>query len=314
MFGQTIDCPSCQGQIKIPNPISQPQQRIRPPQRPSPLQRPAPDPRAQQITPAPPPQHKTCPFCGEEILLSAIKCKHCGEFLDERPKQTPFAAPIMVTAPKSRSAAVLLAILLGGLGLHKFYLNSPGWGVFYLLFCWTFIPSIIGFLEGLGYLFMSEQNFQNKYGGIIQQVSTSLNQSAQITKDKPALNLFTRKFIGFQLTGSIFIIFGLGGLFSYFGGMKHDSILGLWIIFLVFGFIFFFRGRITCPISGFQLVGSFFITFGLFSLFVMLVDGQFNSILDAIPGITVSAISIVIGLILFFLGLRRLRSTLSDAG
>lgn len=34
---------------------------------------------------------KNCAFCGEEILVSAIKCKHCGEFTDGRatPKQGP---------------------------------------------------------------------------------------------------------------------------------------------------------------------------------------------------------------------------------
>ena len=30
---------------------------------------------------------KACPFCWEEILQEAKKCKHCGEFLEETPKK-----------------------------------------------------------------------------------------------------------------------------------------------------------------------------------------------------------------------------------
>jgi len=48
---------------------------------------------------------------------------------------------------KSVGAGVLLALFLGGFGFHKFYLGQPGLGVLYLLFCWTFIPSIISVVE-----------------------------------------------------------------------------------------------------------------------------------------------------------------------
>lgn len=44
---------------------------------------------------------------------------------------------------------ILLAILVGGFGLHKFYEGKAGLGILYLLFCWTGIPSIIALIEGI---------------------------------------------------------------------------------------------------------------------------------------------------------------------
>jgi hypothetical protein len=37
---------------------------------------------------------KRCPFCAEEILTAAIKCKHCGSSLDKAPLPPPPAAPL----------------------------------------------------------------------------------------------------------------------------------------------------------------------------------------------------------------------------
>lgn len=64
---------------------------------------------------------------------------------------------------RNRIAAALLAIFLGDLGIHKFYLGKPVQGFLYLIFCWTFLPGLIGFIEGIIYLLMSDKSFENKY-------------------------------------------------------------------------------------------------------------------------------------------------------
>ena len=64
---------------------------------------------------------------------------------------------------KSKSTAAILAILLGDFGAHKFYLGKPGSGILYLVFFWTFIPGLIGVIEGIIYLTMNDQEFVQKY-------------------------------------------------------------------------------------------------------------------------------------------------------
>jgi TM2 domain-containing membrane protein YozV len=113
--------------------------------------------------------HVRCPYCAEVISAAAKKCKHCGEFLDPTLRQArlpnPGPAGLSVASNgKTKVAAGLFAIFLGGIGVHKFYLGQVGQGIVYILFCWTFIPSFIGLIEGIIYLMMSDQAFAEKYG------------------------------------------------------------------------------------------------------------------------------------------------------
>lgn len=64
---------------------------------------------------------------------------------------------------KSKSTTALLAFFLGGLGIHRFYLGQNIMGLFYLIFCWTFIPALIAFFDFFIFIFMSENRFNSKY-------------------------------------------------------------------------------------------------------------------------------------------------------
>ena len=66
---------------------------------------------------------------------------------------------------KPRVVAILLAVFLGGLGIHCFYMNRPGRGILYLLFCWTFIPALVALCEAVGLLLMSDASFEAQYRG-----------------------------------------------------------------------------------------------------------------------------------------------------
>lgn len=43
----------------------------------------------------------------------------------------------------------ILALFLGGIGVHKFYSGFSGKGIMYLVFSWTLIPAIIAFFTSI---------------------------------------------------------------------------------------------------------------------------------------------------------------------
>ena len=54
----------------------------------------------------------------------------------------------MMRIRKNGTTGMLLALFLGGIGVHRFYLKD-GVGVLYLMFFWTFIPALVSLLEAL---------------------------------------------------------------------------------------------------------------------------------------------------------------------
>ncbi|MCF7837980.1 MAG: hypothetical protein K9N49_05060 [Candidatus Marinimicrobia bacterium] len=154
MLGQTIECPSCNKSIQLPDPEATVPER--PPARPEP-----------KLPPPPLPQNKNrnCPFCGESILASAIKCKHCGEFLDGQKLNVPSAPPPTAVPPQKKQTAGIPACQQCGGAMKKTVVSSgncAGIVVALIVFCVGIVIAVaipvIGWIIGpiicIGALFM----------------------------------------------------------------------------------------------------------------------------------------------------------------
>jgi uncharacterized protein (DUF983 family) len=127
MLGQTIECPSCQGAIQIPSPQPELKSAPKPQQLTAARQRPV----ASQTTAAA--DTRPCPYCGENILRSAQKCKHCGEFLKGAHEvRTNVKQGALIGAV----ACFVIGLILMFVSLWSFIIYSP-------LFLAAFILSIV---------------------------------------------------------------------------------------------------------------------------------------------------------------------------
>lgn len=135
-----------------------------------------------------------CSKCDAEIAEGQKFCQSCGAPVEAPaqgtqqvppaqqaqpqasyvPPQPQPGAPVSpVASPKSRTTAGILGILLGGLGIHKFYLGLTTPGIIMLaisiigsIFSMGIVGGvvwIIGLIEGIIYLTKSDQEFYQTY-------------------------------------------------------------------------------------------------------------------------------------------------------
>ncbi len=64
---------------------------------------------------------------------------------------------------KSRRLAGALALLVGGLGAHRFYVGQHRLGLVYLLLCWTGVPAFVALVDGISLLTMSDAAFRRRF-------------------------------------------------------------------------------------------------------------------------------------------------------
>ena len=57
----------------------------------------------------------------------------------------------MEVLKKNKTIAGILALFLGTLGIHRFYMGEWKGGLIYLLFFWTGVPTILGIIDGARY-------------------------------------------------------------------------------------------------------------------------------------------------------------------
>ncbi len=102
---------------------------------------------------------EVCPKCGlfTGSALSGEGACACGFAFDKIVVQETPSSKAAVES--RRSTAGILALLLGGIGIHHFYLDRPVAGLLNILFCWTFIPAILAIVTAIQYFSMTDDNF-----------------------------------------------------------------------------------------------------------------------------------------------------------
>lgn len=125
-------------------------------------------------------QYTTCPNCHTQNTGPTTRCMSCGTALPMAPgPMQPMSPGVQVPGADKKILAGILAIVLGGLGIHKFVLGYQQEGIIMLavyvvsfiiamITCGIgvplmFVTPVIGIIEGIMYLTKSDQEFVDTY-------------------------------------------------------------------------------------------------------------------------------------------------------
>lgn len=95
------------------------------------------------------------------------------------------AASGQLPGGRNRKVAVLLAILLGAVGVHKFYLGERAAGIQSILLCWTILPWMFALYEAIQLATMSDVSFNLQYN--IEEVLNRLPAEPAIASAESGL-------------------------------------------------------------------------------------------------------------------------------
>jgi TM2 domain-containing membrane protein YozV/RNA polymerase subunit RPABC4/transcription elongation factor Spt4 len=124
-----------------------------------------------------------CRNCGKQIDDKAAVCIHCGvppkastQFCFNCGNATTSDQAICMscgvalatrgTGQKTKSTALVLALLIGVFGAHKFYMGSWGWGIVHLVLCATValfpVAVLITLVDMVRMILMTDEEFRIK--------------------------------------------------------------------------------------------------------------------------------------------------------
>lgn len=109
---------------------------------------------------------KFCFACAAQIDARAEICPKCGV---RQPAMAGMVNAVDAAFGRSRLVASLLAIFVGTLGIHRFYLGQQRQGTYFIIAVFAtlgvgaIVTFIIGLIEGVQLLSMTDTEFQRRY-------------------------------------------------------------------------------------------------------------------------------------------------------